>query len=199
VAVLTQDDRRLALLRTSVGQARTLTGPDLHYVDARWSSDGRALIVRGHTSDGPLRFWRQDLADGAVTPLTPRPVDGEFVRVRGRDYVLAAGETGGVLLYPGSGGPPSPVRGLGAPDDVLGGSHLDDALFVLDKASRYDWDLQKLDIPTGHRHSVAHLEPIGDAATLYTSHFARIADDDRTIVYTQQHVMSVLYFVEGLR
>jgi hypothetical protein len=198
VAAISSDDHNITLLPTGVGQSRTITTSDFHHEDARWTADGKALIVKGYRDSASTRFWLEDIGTARLHALTPEGLDGTIVRIEGKDYVVIHAQNGAPLLYPVQ-GQPVLAKGLQDSDTVIGGSAREPAVYVLAHLGGSDRSIEKLNIANGQRQQFVQLSALGENASITSPRWVQISGDGEVIVYTQQRQEDALFIAKGLK
>jgi serine/threonine protein kinase len=162
--------------------------------EARFSADGRWLVLPGFEPGRPIREWLFDLeAHGTPRAVTP---EGSRLGVLSPDgkSVVAVDPAGRMWRYEVSGGEPAEVKGA-LPGEIpveweIGGK----ALFVWDRS----WPARifRLDLETGRRELWKELaaNPLG---LLYGN--IVMTRDGQHYVYRLRRVLSELNVAEGLR
>ena len=119
VAIRRGEVESLALLPTGPGDARTLVLPRAErYHWARFTPDGRRLVVSANESGRKIRLYRLDLETGDSAPITPEGV-GYLLAVRSSgDAVTSEDVDLRIRLFPLEGGSPRAVTGL-LPGEVV--------------------------------------------------------------------------------
>jgi hypothetical protein len=197
-SVLPSEPTKVLLLPTGVGETKTITASNFHYLDAAWASDGHRLVVRGSESDHPLRFWVQDVVGGPPRAVTPEGVSGVLVTVNHSDYVSARDEKGAARLYPLDGGEPKLLTGVTEADEVVGGSPDSEAVYVSPDITAVPLQVINLNVVTGRRRPFVTVSP-SDAAGIVGLGRPRFSGDGKQYVYNQYRKLSVLYVATGLK
>jgi WD40 repeat protein len=207
-SILPGNTDRILLLPTGIGETKIVAAPNFQYRSARWTSDGRNLIVSASQSGRPLRFWLQDLAGGAPRAITAEGVGGVVVTIRGTDYVCARDASGRVRLIPIAGGEPKDATGVSESDQIVSGSSVGDNLYIIPNSSASEvaagvnleipLHIYKLNIATGERSAMFSLSPSNPTGIVFIYN-PLFTSDEKHFVYTQARLLSTLYTATGLK
>jgi eukaryotic-like serine/threonine-protein kinase len=188
-----------SLLPVKAGTARTIEHPGLAVHAARWTPDGRRLLLLANEVGGGLRLFVHDLDGAAPRPITPEgcapgflPVseDGAFVVVQGPDQVFS--------LYPISGeGAPQPIPILTADDRPIRWTPMGNSLYVF-RRGELPAQIMRLDLATGRKERVLELMP-PDPAGIVEIVSVRLTPDAASYAYSYHRILSDLLLVEGLK
>jgi Tol biopolymer transport system component len=191
-------DPRLILLPTGSGEPRTLPPQGLKILYAQWLPDGRRILLNASEPGRGLRLYVQDVASGAVRPLSPegyrifvRPIslDGRLVTVRGPDLRL--------YLYPIEGGEPTAIPGVTAEDWPMGWTSDGRAIFVY-RRREIPAKVYRLEVATGRRELWRELKP-DDAAGIANIAPVLPTPDGSAYVYGYFRTLSDLYLARGVK
>jgi Tol biopolymer transport system component len=189
---------RVVLLPTGSGEPRMLPTQGLKINQARWLPDGKRLLLSASEPGRGLRLYLQDVASGAVRPLTPegyrsftQPVsgDGRFVIVRGPDLRL--------YVYPIEGGEPTAIPGVTPEDWPAGWTSDNRAIFVYQRRE-IPAKVYRLDVATGRRELWRELKP-DDAAGIVNLAPVMPTADGNAYVYGYFRTLSNLFLARGVK
>lgn len=197
-SILPNDNAKVLLLPTGMGETKIVATPNFHYHDAKFVSDGRRLLVLASESNRPRRFWLQDIAGGPPHAVTPEGLDGILVTLNHNDFVSVRDDQGKVRLYPIDGGEPKIVKGLTDSDLVVGGAPTSNNLFVTPDSSNIPMQVFKVDTTTGLRRLFVTLSPHEPAGVVDLFH-PIFTPDEKRYVFGQVRIFSVLYVATGLK
>jgi serine/threonine protein kinase len=188
-----------SLLPVKAGTARTIAHPGLAVHAARWTPDGKRLLLLANEVGGGLRLFVHDLDGGAPRPITPEgcapgflPVseDGAFVVVQGPDQVFS--------LYPiGGEGSPQPIPILTPDDRPIRWTPMGNSLYVF-RRGELPAQIMRLDLGTGRKERVLDLMP-PDPAGVVEIVSVRLTPDAASYAYSYHRILSDLLLVEGLK
>jgi serine/threonine protein kinase/Tol biopolymer transport system component len=188
-----------SLLPVKAGTARTIAHPGLAVHAARWTPDGKRLLLLANEVGGGLRLFVHDLDGGAPRPITPEgcapgflPVseDGAFVVVQGPDQVFS--------LYPIAGdGSPQPIPILTPDDRPIRWTPMGNSLYVF-RRGELPAQIMRLDLATGRKERVLDLMP-PDPAGVVEIVSVRLTPDAASYAYSYHRILSDLLLVEGLK
>ena len=188
-----------SLLPVKAGTSRTIAHPGLAVHAARWTPDGKKLLLLANEVGGGLRLFVHDLDSGAPRPITPEgcapgflPVseDGAFVVVQGPDQVFS--------LYPISGeGSPQPIPILTPDDRPIRWTPMGNSLYVF-RRGELPAQIMRLDLATGRKERVLDLMP-PDPAGVVEIVSVRLTPDEASYAYSYHRILSDLLLVEGLK
>ena len=188
-----------SLLPVKAGTSRTIDHPGLAVHAARWTPDGRKLLLLANEVGGGLRLFVHDIDASAPRPITPEgcapgflPVseDGAFVVVQGPDQVFS--------LYPISGeGAPQPIPILTQDDRPIRWTPMGNSLYVF-RRGELPAQIMRLDLATGRKERVLELMP-PDPAGVVEIVSVRLTPDAASYAYSYHRILSDLLLVEGLK
>jgi hypothetical protein len=193
-------DPRFLILPTGLGEQRALPVHPGTMLNADWTPDGKAILFASSENGRPSRLLLQDIATGAIRPVTPEGVelllyshlispDSRFVIARSSDHVLR--------LYPLVGGAPRPLPGILPGEQPVRWSTDGTGLFVYtpgDFPARVD----RVRLSDGHRQRWKELVP-GDPAGVTFIRAPLVTPDGNHYVYSYARVLSELFLVRGVR
>jgi len=161
--------------------------------------DGRHVVFNGGVGGEPLRMFIQDIATGETRTFAEPGVslmsfadiavssDGSLVHMRGPDNLP--------YLYPVSGGPRIPIRGVEPGERVIRFSDKGE-LFVSNLIG-IPQHIARVNPATGQRTPLKELMP-SQAAGVRRSEIS-MTPDGRTILFSYSRLLSSLYVVTGLK
>jgi serine/threonine protein kinase len=195
-SILPSDTGHVQLISVDSNETRTISAPNFKYRSAKWTSDGRQLLVRASEGDKTPRVWIQGL-DGSLRALTPEGVDGELLTVNGVDYV-STGKGSETRLYPAKGGPPRTIAGLESHDEVFGGSNDADVVYVTPNNNDVPMQIFKVFLKSGIRKPFMSVHPI-DAAGILAQYKPIYLPGEKQYIDTQVRDLSILFVASDLK
>ncbi len=189
-------DLRLRLYPTGAGEPVELKRGSLERLSgAIWFPDGRAILVCGNEQARPRRCFRQQIDSGAQAPVTPEGTSDPVISHDGK-AIAARTSSGTFAVFAIDGGPPRPIPGLTADDELIDWTADGRAMFI----GRRDVPVrvERLDLETGARSFVRDLVPKDGAGTVDVGPVSIILDG-RGYSYGYQKTVSTLYVVRGAK
>ncbi|HYN43903.1 MAG TPA: WD40 repeat domain-containing protein [Thermoanaerobaculia bacterium] len=188
----------LALLPTVPGEGRTLVLPRVErYHWARFTPDGRGIVLSANEKGRKIRLYRLDLATGDSAPVTPEGVGYLLSLTSKGDAVTSEDLDRKLRLFPLEGGSPRDIAGLLPSENVLIWLPGDEAYLA---AMPNDVPLRvfHVDARTGERRLHAEVGPPdrNGLRSLWPVAFSR---DGSAVAYTVSRLFSELFVVEGVR
>ncbi|HET7452866.1 MAG TPA: hypothetical protein VFL12_09005, partial [Thermoanaerobaculia bacterium] len=196
-AVVYTPSPRIVLYPTGAGEARSIP-VDLQVECGNWlSSDSLVLVA---AAGGSRRAYRLDVARGKLAPLTPEGVDAfnPYLPVTpdGRAVVLR-GPDGRAVLYPVSGGTPTPIPGWRDGDQPVRFAEDGKTLFVV--GGSLPIRIEQLDVSSGTRRPWRQFDASDSAGLQRAYHPVVISRDGRAIVCNYTRRLDSLFLGEGIR
>lgn len=188
----------LALLPTAGGEARTFLLPRAernHW--ARFTPDGRALLVSANETGRKIRIYFLDLATGASRAITPEGV-GYLLAIRSTGDAVTSVDLDGVYkVFPLDGSPPRAIPGVEPGEEVQRWLPGDREFLV---CSRTDVPIRvhRVDAKTGARRLHLEVGP-ADRAGVRTVGPIVFDREGSTVAYNVSRLLSELFLVSGLR
>ncbi|HET9793975.1 MAG TPA: WD40 repeat domain-containing serine/threonine protein kinase [Thermoanaerobaculia bacterium] len=188
-----------SILPVKAGTSRTIEHPGLAVHAARWTPDGKKLLLLANEVNGGLRLFVHALDDSPPRPITPEgcapgslPVsaDGKYVVVQGPDQVFS--------LYAIEGDePPQPIPILTPDDRPIRWTPMGNSLYVF-RRGELPAQIMRLDLATGRKERVLDLMP-PDPAGVVEIVSVRLTPDAASYAYSYHRILSDLLLVEGLK
>jgi dipeptidyl aminopeptidase/acylaminoacyl peptidase len=195
-SIVPSDTGHVQLISVDSNETRSLSAPNFKYQSAKWTSDGRQLLVRASEGGKSPRVWIQGL-DGSPRALTPEGVDGELLTVNGVDYV-STGKGPETRLYPVNGGPPRKIPGLESHDEVFGGSKDANVVYVTPDNSDVPMQIFKVSLESGIRKPFMSVNPV-DAAGIIATYKPIYLPGEKQYIDTQVRDLSILFVASDLK
>jgi serine/threonine protein kinase/Tol biopolymer transport system component len=188
-----------SILPVKAGTSRTIAHPGLAVHAARWTPDGKKLILLANEVDGGLRLFVHELDDRPPRPITPEgcapgflPVssDGKYVVVQGPDQVFS--------MYAIEGDePPQPIPILTSDDRPIRWTPMGNSLYVF-RRGELPAQIMRLDLATGRKERVLELMA-PDPAGVVEIVSVRLTPDAASYAYSYHRILSDLLLIEGLK
>ena len=188
-----------SILPVKAGTSRTIAHPGLAVHAARWTPDGKKLILLANEVDGGLRLFVHELDEKPPRPITPEgcapgflPVssDGKYVVVQGPDQVFS--------MYAIEGDePPQPIPILTADDRPIRWTPMGNSLYVF-RRGELPAQIMRLDLATGRKERVLELMA-PDPAGVVEIVSVRLTPDAASYAYSYHRILSDLLLIEGLK
>ena len=195
----------MVLLPTGPGEPRLLRlGSVAEVFAARFTPDGRRLIMSAREAGRAHRLFVQDLPDGLPRPMSPEGLGeiGNFVVTPDGSAVTAlppGPDPGPYLLYPIEGGEPRAIPGMKPLELPLRWSNDGRFLFVQEASNSLGtWSVVRIDTKAGVRKAWLN-GALPDRAGVRGPSFIVITPDGRHWAASYVRQVSDLYLVEGLR
>jgi eukaryotic-like serine/threonine-protein kinase len=191
-------NKRFLLFPTGTGEPTETRAPGLDMtIVAGWLDGERRYLIEGvaHNSNRD-RCYVWDAAKGTIRPLCPEQEnEPEMFLSPDRKLVLVRSWGVGTTLYPIDGGPPQPVLGINARDDIIGWRRDNRSVYI--RPSRDDlrsMPVSILELATGKRTPWKEIRP---SQPVLEVHNLRISPDG---AYAYNYVLgeSDLYVARGL-
>jgi Tol biopolymer transport system component len=197
VAIVSTVPPKLALYPTGAGQPRLMERGKLeNYASAGWFPDSKRLLVCGNEPGGASRCYVQDLAGGALQPITPEGITAGWVSPDAT-HILGQTGAGEFFLYPVGQGEPRPVPHLGREDNVIRWSTDGHSLLVF-HANQLPTRVEKVEVESGRRTLVRELAP-ADRSGVTGIDTVSISGDGKWYTYGYGRDVSQLFTVEGVK
>lgn len=188
----------LALLPVAGGEARTLVLPRVErYHWARFTPDGRALVVSANEPGRRIRLYRLDLEDGDSRAVTPEGVGFLLPVTASGDAVTSEDLDGKVRLFPLRGGAPADVKGL-LPGEIVLLWLPGDRAFLAARPNEAPLRVHRVDAATGARRLEGEIGP-ADRGGLRTVWPVAFSTDGSAAAFNVSRLFSELYVATGLR
>jgi hypothetical protein len=192
---------RLVLLPTGVGEAGTLTGPELTYLGGTWFHDSRHVLFAALANGEPSRIYMQDINGGQQRAIGPPGIsglrEGDFeVRVSPDGRALVAWRQNETVLLAVDGGAPRPCPGLEPGEWPIRWSSDGLSLFV-GRNQGLAVQVYRVELATGRRTflwDLAARDPAGASPP-----HVRLTPDGKSYAYSFSRLLEDLYLVEGLK
>ena len=188
-----------SILPVKAGTSRTIAHPGLAVHAARWTPDGKKLILLANEVDGGLRLFVHELDEKPPRPITPEgcapgflPVssDGKYVVVQGPDQVFS--------MYAIEGDePPQPIPILTSDDRPIRWTPMGNSLYVF-RRGELPAQIMRLDLATGRKERVLELMA-PDPAGVVEIVSVRLTPDAASYAYSYHRILSDLLLIEGLK
>ena len=188
-----------SILPVKAGTSRTFEHPGLVAHAARWTPDGKKLLLLANAVGGGLRLFVHALDDAPPRPITPEgcapgflPIsaDGRYIVVQGPDQVFS--------MYPIEGDePPQPIPILTPDDRPIRWTPMGNSLYVF-RRGELPAQIMRLDLATGRKERVLELMP-PDPAGVVEIVSVRLTPDAASYAYSYHRILSDLLLVEGLK
>lgn len=188
----------MALLPAGGGAARTLVLPRVdRYHWARFTPDGRALVVSANEPGRRIRLYRLDLESGDSRAVTPEGV-GFLLAIRSSgDAVTSEDLDGRVRLFPLDGGAPRDVKGL-LPGEIVLVWLPGDRAFLAARPNEAPLRVHRVDAATGARRLEGEIGP-ADRGGLRTTWPVAFSIDGSAVAINASRLFSELHVATGLR
>jgi len=190
---------KLLLLPVGAGKTTELSNPRGMTVQAAAFLDGRRVVLLAGLGQEPLRLYEQDIMSGeprafsepGVSLLSfsgiPVSPDGSQVWMQGPDNLP--------YLYPVSGGPRQPIKGVNPGERIIRWSEKGE-LYVSNLIG-IPQRITRVDLATGRRTPHKELMPSQSAGVRRTE--LSITPDGRTVLFSYSRLLADLYVVNGLK
>ncbi len=198
IAVREEPSHELVLLPTGAGEPKTIALAGVLFSHARWSPDGRTVVVLGAASQEGPRLYAVDIEQGTPPrPITPEGVDPKRFSISGdgRRIALADPERG-ITVYGLNGGGPVWVAGSEPRDWPVQWSADGRSIYVVRKEEDSS-EILRLDLLTAQRRPWKRLRP-ADPAGVLTIGSELVTSDGKSYAYSYVRALTDLYLVEGL-
>ncbi len=188
----------LALLPVGGGEARTLVLPRVErYHWARFTPDGRALVVSANEPGRRIRLFRLDLGSGESRAVTPEGVGYLLAVTSTGDAVTSEDMDGRIRLFPLAGGAPRDVRGL-LPGEIVLLWLPGDGAFLAARPNEAPLRVHRVDASTGERRLETEVGP-ADRSGLRSVGPVAFASDGSAVGFNVSRLFSELYVATGVR
>jgi serine/threonine protein kinase/Tol biopolymer transport system component len=190
----------IVLLPTGAGEPKSFPKDSIDHAGfgfAAFLPDGKHILFVGREPGRPPRVFVQDLAGGAVRPITPEGVVASLLSPDGKTLLIRTPEQG-FALTPLEGGPSRAVPGLEREDLPLRWASDGRALFVRHGRAGLQLPVFLVDTETGRREVWKEFRP-ADLGGITTIGLAAISADGKTMLFQYTRILSDLYLAEGLK
>ncbi len=187
---------RLVLLPIGVGEAKTLPGQGLTYLEGsgNWFPDSRRVVFAARSADG-VRSYEQPLDGGE--PKAIGPVETSGILVSPDAKTLLAKGSDGFVLVPVEGGEPRKCAGLESEDWPIRWS-ADGASIYVARFQRITTQVFRVELSGGRRVLLRELGARDPAGADY-SPSVTVTPDGKAYVCSFFRNLGDLYLVEGLK
>lgn len=186
----------LALFPIGGGEARTLVLPRVErYQWARFTPDGRALVVSANEPGRRIRLYHLDLATGDSRPVTPEGVGFLLPLTAGGDAVTSEDLDGGTRLFPLAGGVPRDVPGL-LPGETVILWLPGDTAFLAARPDEVPLRVFRVEVATGARVLHAEVGP-SDRNGLRSVWPVAFSRDGAAVAFNVSRLFSQLFVAAG--
>ncbi len=179
------------------GDPRRLPLGHLTDVVASFLDDGRLLWHARETPGGPYRGFVQDVATGAMRPVTPPGIQPLWSpEVDGA--VLGLRSDGTIVWCPLAGGEPRPTRARFPPN----GFPLQttrDGRYTFVNVAGFPMNIDRIDLRTGERTAWRKLGPPDVTGLAFMDPWVPMTFDGEAYAYSYLRAFQDLFLVEGLR
>ncbi len=186
---------RLVLLPTGVGEAKTLPGQGLTYLEGEggWFPDSRRVVFVARSADG-VRSYEQPLDGGEPKAIGPAGTRGTLVSPDART-LLARGPNGFVLV-PIEGGEPRKCAGLESEDWPIRWSTNGSSIYVA-RVQPITTQVFRVELASGRRTLLWELGARDPAGA--TSPVVSVTPDGKAYVCSFDINIGNLHLVDGLK
>ena len=191
VAALFSSDR-IVLYPTGPGEPRPLNLKSSQFSVTGWFPDSASILLCGGEPGAKSRCYREPIAGGPMTPVTPEGSTGAMVAPNGR--VLSASGPDDVSIYDPSGAsPPVAVKVLKSTDSVLAVTS-DSRSVIVATGRQLPIRLERVDLTTGARSLITEIRP-PDTAGLTNLQVDGVIADGKGYLYSTVTTRSTLFVV----
>ena len=188
---------RIVLYPIGAGEARSIP-VDLQVECGNWISNDSLVLVAA--AGGSRRAYRLDLETGKLAPLTPEGVDGfnPYLPVTpDGGAVVLRGPDGRAVLYPVSGGTPTPIPGWRDGDRPIRFAEDGKTLFVV--GGSLPTRIEQVDVSSGARRLWRQFDVSDPAGLQIAYNPVAISRDGRAIACNYTRRLDSLFLGEGIR
>jgi eukaryotic-like serine/threonine-protein kinase len=188
----------ITLLPVGPGQPRTIHVTGLAHVHSGWTRflpDGQQLAVSGDEAGRAARCYVVNLSTGSAKAVTPEGFVCGPISPDGR-FIVGKGNTEGISAYPVDGGAPKLL--------VAKKTNLNPVQWSEDGSSLYGYHagefpsrVYTLSLATGKEIPLQELKPESPAGVVTIAPVI-VSRDGKSIAYSYNQTLSVLYLVSGL-
>ena len=198
ISISTGQPVQVTLLPIGPGQPRSVDVGNLEHIQngwARFSSDGKGLILSGNEPGHATRCYLLSLSGGKSKPVTP---DGISCGPTSPDdrFVATEGPNSTIGLYPVDGGPPRLIPAPGTTFDTVQWSSDGLALY-----GYYEGELPakiyRVEIATGKKTVVQELHPAAPGGVVMVAPIV-VSRDGTRFAYSYNQTLSTLFVISGL-
>jgi hypothetical protein len=185
------------VLPTRAGEPRVLVDGGFEQIlTARWTPDGRGVVVVGNLPGMEQQSFRVDASGGPAVAITPEGVRGSAVTPDGTAIAALDLHTKRWALYPLAGGPPSPINGL-ADDEVPLRWGADGKTLFARATTQFPVKVTRITLATGRRETVAEIKPADPTGVKPYPRSIAVAPDGSGYAFSYMRSASELYLLEG--
>jgi eukaryotic-like serine/threonine-protein kinase len=186
---------RLVLLPTGSGQPTPLPSGQVEAQGARWSGDGKRIVMAGRE---PGRATRLYVLEGdAPRPITPEGMSSIYAVSRDGSLVAARDAEGRTALYPVQGTGPRPIPELDEGDHPFAWSEDGRSLYAF-RHGEVPCIVYRIDLATRRKEVWKVLAP-SDLTGVQHIGRVQITPDAKSYAYGHIRQLSELYLVDGVK
>jgi len=190
--------KKLVLLPTGAGEAKTVPLGDIEAVDATFVPGSRRLAVFGTKAGAGRRIYLMDWEGRNVQILGPEDPGGPTFSPDGKRAVIRSAKAGRQIWSLDGGAPPTDLPGIGPNELVIQWSK-DGRFLILRSLFVLPVELSRYEIATGRRTALQKLEPV-DLAGVMGLQRVLVSRDGRYYAYSYwTKTKSDLYVIDGLQ
>jgi eukaryotic-like serine/threonine-protein kinase len=190
--------RKLVLLPTGAGEAKTVPLGDIEAVDATFVPGSRRITVFGAKPGVGNRIFLMDWEGRDVRVLGPEDPGGSLISPDGKRAVIRSAKSGRQIWSLDGGAPPTDLPGIGPTEMVIQWSE-DGRFLILRSLFVLPVQLSRYEIATGRRTVWQKLEPV-DLAGVSGLERVLVSRDGRYYAYSYwTKTKSDLYVIDGLQ
>lgn len=198
VSFATSQLKQLTLLPTGSGQPRIIkvTGlDDIQSGWARFSHDGRKLMVNGSRSKQSAGCYAIEVSTGEAKPVTPQGVLCGPTSPNSQE-IVGTGPRGLMAIYPLDGGAPKPLAKVKPSFTAVQWSQDGSMLFGY-HAGEFPSKVYEVEMATGKETPLQQLKPGSPVGVVMVAPIVASRDGKR-FAYSYNQTLSVLYLISGL-
>jgi serine/threonine protein kinase len=198
--------RRLRVIPTGVGEARTLSAPPgTEYIGAAWVPGGNQIVLLVQAPGHALATYIEDLETGSVRQIGK---EGRYlwtvgeqgigsVSPDGKSFITTDGEKH-YWVQPKDGGLASEIKGLSPGDLPLEWHNGSENIFFERIMGTDSSEIYDLNLATGKSKLWSHFTPTDKTAMLAMRH-PIITQDGAHVLYVVQRIFSTLFVANGIQ
>lgn len=197
-AVSINERAQITLLPVGAGQPRTIHVTGLEHVQSGWARflpDGQELAVNGDEPGHAARCYLVNLSTGRGRAVTPEGLVCGPIAPDG-SFIIGKGNTAGISAFPVGGGAAKVLVAAKSNFNPVEWSHDGSSLYGY-HVGEFPSRVYTLNLATGGETTLRELKP-GSPAGVVTIAPVVVTRDGKTIAYSYNQTLSVLYDVSGL-
>ncbi|MBZ5688995.1 MAG: protein kinase [Acidobacteriia bacterium] len=197
-SVSISEPAQITLLPVGAGQPRTIQVTGLQHVHSGWARflpDGQQLAVSGDQAGHAARCYVVNLPTGQARAITPEGLVCGPISPDGQS-IIGKANSGAMSVFPVSGGTPTALAAKKANFIPVQWSHDGSSLYGY-HAGEFPSKVYSFNLATGEEIPLHEIKPESPAGVVTVAPVV-VSRDGKSVAYSYNQTLSVLYLVSGL-